>query len=141
MQPHIVRQRVEPDGTVTTFEPTVLGRAVSAETTQALNRMLATALEREASQALVPGYTIAGKTGTAEIPIPGGYDPEKTITTFVGYGPVADPQFIVLVKLDEPTSSRWGSQTAAPVFSYFVQRLVVLMEIPPDNPAALVNTQ
>ncbi|MEJ2148298.1 MAG: penicillin-binding protein 2 [Chloroflexota bacterium] len=141
MQPHIVRQRVDPDGTVTTFEPTVLGRAVSAETTQALNRMLATALERESSLALVPGYTIAGKTGTAEIPIPGGYDPEKTIATFVGYGPVADPQFIVLVKLDEPTSSRWGSQTAAPVFSYFVERLVVLMEIPPDNPAALAEGQ
>jgi cell division protein FtsI/penicillin-binding protein 2 len=139
MQPHIVRERVDPDGIVTTFEPTALGRAISSETAQTLSRMLANALEREASKALVPGYTIAGKTGTAEIPIPGGYDPEKTIATFVGYGPVADPQFIVLVKLDQPTSSRWGSQTAAPVFSYFVERLVVLMEIPPDNPAALAG--
>jgi cell division protein FtsI/penicillin-binding protein 2 len=139
MQPHIVRERVDPDGATTTFEPTALGRAISSETAQTLSRMLANALEREASKALVPGYTIAGKTGTAEIPIPGGYDPEKTIATFVGYGPVADPQFIVLVKLDQPTSSRWGSQTAAPVFSYFVERLVVLMEIPPDNPAALAG--
>jgi cell division protein FtsI/penicillin-binding protein 2 len=94
--------------------------------------MMATALEREASNALVPGYRIAGKTGTAQIPIPGGYDPNATIASFIGFGPVDDPQFIVLVKLDRPTSSEWGSQTAAPVFAQFVSRLVVLLEIPPD---------
>jgi cell division protein FtsI/penicillin-binding protein 2 len=134
MQPHMVTQRIDPDGTVTTFEPTVLRRAISEETAHTLTRMLATALEQEASPALVPGYTIAGKTGTSEIPIPGrGYDPDASIGSFVGYGPVDDPQFVVLVKLDRPTSSRWGSQTAAPVFGQFVSRLVVLMEIPPEN--------
>jgi cell division protein FtsI/penicillin-binding protein 2 len=133
MQPHVVYQRVESDGTVTTAEPTVLGRAVSAQTAHDLTDMLATALEREASSALVPGYRIAGKTGTAEIPIPGGYDPEGTIASFVGYGPADDPQFVVLIVLYRPTSSRWGSQTAAPVFSQLVSELVVLMEIPPDD--------
>ncbi len=133
MQPHIVYQRVEADGTVTVAEPTVLGRAVSAQTANDLTEMLATSLEREASAALVPGYRIAGKTGTAEIPIPGGYDPEGTIASFVGYGPADDPQFVVLIILYRPTSSRWGSQTAAPVFSHLVSRLVVLMEIPPDD--------
>lgn len=133
MQPHMVTRRVDPDGTVTIFEPTALGRAISIETAHALTRLLADSLERETSKALVPGYTVAGKTGTAEIPIPGGYDPERTIATFIGYGPVDDPQFVVLIKLDQPTSSRWGSQTAAPVFSEFVSQLVVLMEIPPDE--------
>jgi cell division protein FtsI/penicillin-binding protein 2 len=133
MQPHMVTRRVDPDGTVTIFEPTALGRAISIETAQDLTRLLADSLERETSKALVPGYTVAGKTGTAEIPIPGGYDPERTIATFIGYGPVDDPQFVVLIKLDQPTSSRWGSQTAAPVFSEFVSQLVVLMEIPPDD--------
>lgn len=133
MQPHMVVQRVDPDGTVVEFEPTVVERAVSQETARTLSRMLAEALQREASPALVEGYQIAGKTGTSEIPIPGGYDPEATIASFVGYGPVDDPQFLVLVKLDRPTSSRWGSQTAAPVFGEFVSRLVVLMEIPPDT--------
>lgn len=133
MQPHIVSQRVEPDGQVTLLEATVLGRAISSETADQLSHMLATALEREASSALVPGYRVAGKTGTAEIPIPGGYDPEATIATFIGFGPVDDPQFIVLIKLDRPTSSRWGSQTAAPIFSHLASRLVVLMEIPPDE--------
>lgn len=133
MQPHVVKARVDSDGTITEFEPTVVGRAISVETARTLTQMLANALEREASNALVPGYRIAGKTGTAEIPIPGGYDPEGTIASFIGYGPIDDPQFIVLVKLDRPTVSPWGSETASPVFSEFVSRLVVLLEIPPDN--------
>ncbi len=133
MQPHMITLRVNPDGTQTAFEPTVVGRAVSENTAREMTRMLANALEQEASAALVDGYRIAGKTGTAQIPIPGGYDPDATIGSFIGYGPVDDPQFVVLVKLDRPTSSPWGSQTAAPVFSYFTERLVVLMEIPPDD--------
>ncbi len=133
MQPLIVTQQIDPDGTVTTFEPTAVRRAVSPDTARELSTMLANALESEASKALVPGYRIAGKTGTAEIPIPGGYDPEKTIATFVGYGPIDEPRFLVLIKLDQPTSSRWGSETAAPVFGEFVARLVILMEIPPDT--------
>jgi cell division protein FtsI/penicillin-binding protein 2 len=133
MQPHMVTRRIDPDGAASESEPWVLGRAISAETANELTRMLSTALRQESSDALVEGYAIAGKTGTSEIPIPGGYDPEKTIASFVGYGPIDDPQFVVLVKLDKPTSSRWGSQTAAPVFSQFVSRLVVLMEIPPDS--------
>lgn len=133
MQPRMVLRRTDPDGTTTEFEPTVLRRAVSAETANTLTDMLSEALEEEASRALVPGYTIAGKTGTAEIPIPGGYDPEQTITSFIGYGPVDDPQFLVFVILNRPTVSRWGSETAAPLFAEVVSRLVVLMEIAPDD--------
>lgn len=133
VQPHMVLQRVSPDNTPTPMETTVLHRVISTETAHILTDMLADALRREASAALVPGYAIAGKTGTSQIPIPGGYDPEETITSFIGFGPVDDPQFIVLIKLDRPTSSRWGAQTAAPVFSELVSRLVVLMEIPPDD--------
>lgn len=133
MQPHVVLQRTNEDGEMVAAQPSTLGRAISTETALALSDMLAVAVEREASPSLVPGYRIAGKTGTAEIPIPGGYDPLQTIATFIGYGPVEDPQFVVLIKLDRPTASRWGSETAAPVFSQFVRRLVVLMEIPPDD--------
>lgn len=133
VQPRILAQRHDANGESATFEATIIGRAVSPETAREVTNMLASALEREASGALVPGYRIAGKTGTAQIPIPGGYDPQRTIASFVGYGPLDDPQFIVLVKLDKPTSSPWGSQTAAPVFSQLAQRLVVLMEIPPDD--------
>ncbi len=94
--------------------------------------MLAVSLENEASNALVEGYRIAGKTGTAEIPGPGGYT-NMTNASFVGWGPVDDPRFIVYVWLEKPTSSPWGSVVAAPVFSQAVEELVVLMKIPPDE--------
>ncbi|MBI3242672.1 MAG: penicillin-binding protein 2 [Chloroflexi bacterium] len=132
MQPHLLEQVVDKD-TAHTTQPQVLGRPISADVANMLSVMLATSVEREASAALVPGYRIAGKTGTAQIPIPGGYDKTKTITTFVGWGPIDDPRFIVLVKLDKPSASIWGSETAAPAFGELAKRLVVLMEIPPDE--------
>jgi cell division protein FtsI (penicillin-binding protein 3) len=133
MQPHIL-SAVHDGDSVHTTSAQVLGRPIRPETAATLSQMLATSLEAgEGSQALVEGYRIAGKTGTAQIPTPGGYDPTATIGSFIGWGPLDDPQFIVLVKLDKPTSSIWGSETAAPVFAQLVRRLVVLMEIPPDS--------
>jgi cell division protein FtsI/penicillin-binding protein 2 len=119
--------------TVHTTQPQVLGRPISEDIADTLNEMLAVSIENEASEALVPGYRIAGKTGTAQIPMPGGYSDTDFIQSFIGWGPVDDPRFIVLVKLDKASASMWGSETAAPVFSQLVQRLVVLMNIPPDD--------
>jgi len=132
MQPHVLKAVVE-DGQVHTFQPQVLGRPVRAETALTLSNMLISSLEKESSLGLVPGYQVAGKTGTAQIPVPGGYDPEGTIASFVGWLPADDPQLLILVKLDRPASAPWGSVVAAPVFSRLAQRLVVLMEIPPDE--------
>jgi cell division protein FtsI/penicillin-binding protein 2 len=133
MQPHILR-RVDNGGKTHDIQPQVLGRPIKPETAATLSEMLAQSLELgEGDQALVPGYRIAGKTGTAQIPIVGGYDPERTIASFIGWGPVDDPQFVVLVILNRPSASIWGSETAAPTFASLAQRLVVLMEIPPDN--------
>jgi len=75
-------------------------------------------------------YQVAGKTGTAQIPTPYGYDPSGSIASFIGFLPADDPVVSVLVKLDRP-AGYWGSKTAAPVFQELVDRLVVLMEIPP----------
>ncbi len=132
MQPHILKRVADTDSSYET-QPQVMGRPISPEIAQTLTEMLATSLKEEASDALVPGYGITGKTGTAQIPTPYGYDPVQTIATFIGWGPTDDPRFIVLIKLDKPTASPWGSTTAAPTFSQMVKRLVVLMEIPPDN--------
>ncbi len=132
MQPHFL-ERVSDGDTVHTTQPQVLGRPISADIAATLNEMLAVSVEREASDALVPGYRIAGKTGTAQIPTPGGYSETDFIQSFVGWGPVDDPQFIVLIKLDNSSASMWGSETAAPTFSELVKRLVVLMNIPPDD--------
>jgi cell division protein FtsI/penicillin-binding protein 2 len=133
MQPHILRE-VRNGDSVHTTNLQQLGRPISVETARTLTNMLSVSLETgEATTALVPGYRIAGKTGTASIPVPGGYDQEQTIASFVGWGPIDDPKFLVLIRLDRPTASIWGSETAAPVFGTLAQRLVVLMQIPPDD--------
>jgi cell division protein FtsI/penicillin-binding protein 2 len=132
LQPHIVREVVGPEGAYWP-KPTVLGKPVSVETAETLTRMLVESLKGESSQALVNGYELAGKTGTAQIPTERGYDDRWTIASFVGWGPVADPQFVVLVRIDKPESSPWGSVVAAPVFREVVQRLVTMLEIPPDR--------
>ena len=105
---------------------------ISTQTADTLNNMLAVSLEDESSLALVPGYRVAGKTGTAQIPVNGIYDSEQTNTSFIGWGPVDDPQFMIYVWLERPTESPWGSETAAPVFSEMAQRTAVLLNIPPD---------
>jgi cell division protein FtsI/penicillin-binding protein 2 len=96
--------------------------------------MLTVSLEQESSFALVPGYRIAGKTGTAQIPTPYGYyDSTSTNASFIGWGPVDDPQFMIYVWLERPSGSIWGSETAAPVFSQIAQKTVILLDIPPDS--------
>jgi cell division protein FtsI (penicillin-binding protein 3) len=140
MQPRIVRQMINGDQVINS-QPAALGRVVSAETAQFVTEMMIRVVEDENGVGLaqVPGYTIAGKTGTAEIPIPTGYDPNYSIVTFVGFFPADDPQVAVLVKLDRPTEY-WGSFVAAPVFSELASRLVILMGIPNDEiRASLVN--
>ena len=110
------------------------GSPISSQTAQTLSNMLAISLENEASLALVPGYRVAGKTGTAQIPMPYGYyDSTRTNASFIGWGPVDDPQFMIYVWLEKPSASIWGSETAAPVFSEMAQKTVILLNIPPDQ--------
>ena len=132
MAPHIVRAVVNNDQQFDT-QPRLVGMPISSKTAKTLTEMLANSLEEEASNALVEGYRVAGKTGTAEIPTPYGYSSSATNASFVGWGPVDDPKFLVYIWLEKPTSSPWGSVVAAPVFRQVVERLVVLMDIPPDD--------
>lgn len=132
MKPYVV-QKIVSDEREIEVKPTVVRRAVSQETAATLTQMLVHALEQADSQAMVPGYRVAGKTGTAEIPVPGGYHPTLTLGSFAGYLPADDPQVLVLVIIDRPTTSRWGSQTAAPTFQRIAKQLVVLLDIPPDE--------
>ena len=130
--PHIVRSVID-NGHQYEVTPQMAGRPISQKTARMMTEMLSVSLEEESSAALVPGYRVAGKTGTAEIPSPAGYTSGETNASFVGWGPVDDPKFIVYVWLEKPSTSPWGSVVAAPVFSEVVQRLVVLMDLPPDE--------
>lgn len=130
--PHVLRSMIN-NGRQYEPPPQVVGVPISAETARTLSEMLARSLEQEASNSLVPGYRIAGKTGTAEIPTPYGYTSTATNASFVGWGPVDDPRFLVYVWLEKPSSSPWGSVVAAPVFREVVEQLVVLLDLPPDE--------
>ncbi|GAB4494814.1 MAG: penicillin-binding protein 2 [Anaerolineales bacterium] len=130
--PHVLKAVID-RGRQYDTNPQIYGAPISAETAHTLTEMLAISLEEESSAALVPGYRVAGKTGTAQIPTPNGYTLSQTNASFVGWGPVDNPQFIVYVWLEKPSTDIWGSVVAAPVFSQIVQRLVVLMQIPPDE--------
>ena len=108
------------------------GSPISAQTAHTLTQMLAVSVEDESVGALLPGYRIAGKTGTAQIPTEYGYDPNHTNASFIGWGPVDDPKFMVYIWLQEPQTSIWSSQTAAPVFSKVAEQTVITLNIPPD---------
>ena len=84
----------------------------------------------EAKWDVPEGYRIGGKTGTAQIPIKGHYDVSKTIASFIGFAPVSDPAFVVLVILREPRTSIYGSETAAPIFFNIAKQLLVYYNIP-----------
>ncbi len=132
MQPYLVQEIRTSNGTMV-HEPSVLSRPISKQAAQQVTQMAITAVIREVPEAQVPGYTIAGKTGTAEIAENGIYLDDVTIASFIGWLPADDPDIIVLVKLDRPQVSPWGSQTAAPTFSKLAKEMVVLLGIPPDD--------
>ena len=130
--PRIIHSIVD-DGYRYTPPKTVVGHPITAETAQTLTDMLQESLQNESSLALVPGYSLAGKTGTAEIYVPGqGYKSTATDTSFVGWGPTDDPKFLVYVWVSKPSASIWGSEIAAPVFRKVVEKLVIHLGIPPD---------
>jgi cell division protein FtsI (penicillin-binding protein 3) len=137
MQPYVVGA-VSQGGQMQVTEPVAVRQVVSAETALTLTQMLVQVVKDETNGAAVPGFTVAGKTGTAQIPIPGGYDPSGTIASFVGYFPAEAPRLCILVKIDRPQASQWGSQVAAPIFSRVASELVLLLGIEP-SPAVMAQ--
>ena len=131
--PHVLRAMVDDKHQYDT-SPQFVGQPISANTAKTLTQMLETSLKKEASSALVPGYTVAGKTGTAQIATPTGYTSKLTNASFIGWGPVGNPRFLVYIWLEKPRTSIWGSEVASPVFSQVFQRMAVLENVPPDSP-------
>ncbi|HEX2696078.1 MAG TPA: penicillin-binding protein 2 [Anaerolineales bacterium] len=130
--PHVLSAMIR-DGRQYNVPAQYAGTPISADTAHTLNQILAISLENESSNALVPGYRVAGKTGTAQIPTDYGYESGATNASFIGWGPVDDPKFMIYVWLERPSASIWGSETAAPVFSQVAQETVLILNIPPDT--------
>lgn len=131
-QPQVVKKIFEDNRSIT-IDPSKKGRPISGKTAKEITMMMVQAVERgEAKWARPKGYKIAGKTGTAQIPIAGHYDPEKTIASFIGFAPADDPKFVMLVSLREPKTSPWGSETAAPLWFEIAKDIFRLWGIQPS---------
>lgn len=133
MEPHLVKEIREAKGKSIIVPSKVTAQVVSAETARIVTEMMVAAVDNgEAKWAKPKGYRVAGKTGTAQIAVAGHYDDKKTIASFVGFAPADKPRFVMLVTLREPSSSQWGSETAAPLFFTIARDLFTYWGIPPQ---------
>jgi cell division protein FtsI/penicillin-binding protein 2 len=135
MRPYVVAEERHADGTVVEHQPEVLRQVISAESSATMREMLHSVVENGTGIfADVPGYAIGAKTGTAQIPSPdGGYLPDVTTASIVGFGPVDAPQFTVVVKIDQPTESPWGETVAGPALQQVFSELFTLYGIAPTE--------
>lgn len=148
MKPYVVRHRVN-TGDLTTFSPTILRRdVVRPDTARTVTEMMVFTVEETVYKAQVPGYQVAGKSGTAQVPDPeriGAYSEDLVVASFAGFAPAADPRIAVLIKLNHPASQDgtpvWGSENAAPTFSRIVQRILDYLNVPPACHPACYATQ
>ena len=108
-------------------------RVISKKAADEITSMMVLAASSgEAKWTHLRGFKVAGKTGTAQIPISGHYDQESTIASFVGFAPANDPKFLMLVTLREPVSSPWASETAAPLWYQIAKDLFIYFGIQPE---------
>ncbi len=116
MEPHVIGEVIDGDKKQV-ISPRVVSTPIKPEVAEAVKQMMVRAVDEGEAKAFKPkGFLVAGKTGTAQIPVAGHYDPTKTVASFVGFAPADDPKFIMLVRYDQPTASIYGAETAAPTF-------------------------
>jgi cell division protein FtsI (penicillin-binding protein 3) len=114
-------------------------RVVSPAVDEALKKMLTGVVDEHGAtgnEAQITGYTVAGKTGTAEIPGPHGYTTGKYVASFVGMVPVKRPRLLVLVSVEQPHGQIYGGVVAAPAFAQIAKFDLQYMSVPPDAPIA-----
>jgi len=127
-------EKVVFDSKEKTVQPKTEKKVLSSKTSEIIKKMLISTVENgEIKWAKPKGYSVGGKTGTAQIPIGGRYDTSKTNASFIGFAPADKPKFIALVILKEPKSSPWGSETAAPLFFEIAKELLIYYNIAPDQ--------
>ncbi len=136
LKPAIVDKVIHADGSETLTEPIEVRRVVSEETSRLMGQMLrSVVVNGHGKRADVPGYLVGGKTGTAQVAKTGekGYEEGVSIGSFVGYAPLNDPQFVVIVKLDNPKNVEWAESSAAPTFGDIMKFLLEYAKIKPTE--------
>ncbi len=134
---HIVKKIIKDNGEETEINPEVIDQAISSKTASQLTAMLISVVENGyAKSARVPGYYVAGKTGTAQVSWSAlevkkeGYS-DKTIQSFIGFAPAFEPQFLILIKLDNP-KTKTAEYSAVPIFPKLAKYIIDYWQIPPD---------
>lgn len=131
--PKIVKA-IELDGWSQKLDKNEEIRIIKKETADKMTEIMVQAASHgEAQWTNLKGFSVAGKTGTAQIPIAGHYDLDATIASFIGFAPANNPKFIMLVTLKEPQSSQWASETAAPLWYSIARDLFIFFGIQPEN--------
>ncbi|MEK7636923.1 MAG: penicillin-binding protein 2 [Patescibacteria group bacterium] len=136
MQPYVVDRIRKPDGAEVVTQPKEVRAVISTQTSATISAMLVRVVQNgHGKRAGVPGYFVAGKTGTAQIPDPatGTYMKDLTIGTFAGFAPVEDPQFVMVVQLIKPRDVQFAESSAAPLFGNLAKFLMLYLHIPPTT--------
>ena len=142
VRPHLVTRIVEPDGRVRqTAEPEPT-RVLSAETARSLSKILVGVVERgTGTKAAIPGFSVAGKTGTAQKAGVGGYQAGHHIPNFVGFAPAENPRVVAVVVVEEPQGQYYAAEVAAPLFARVVSQALGMLRVAPREqtiPATVV---
>lgn len=137
IQPHLV-SRVAGEAPVRPIRRRVISRKVARQLTRMLRDVVD---EGTGTKAAVPGYQVAGKTGTAAKPDSvGGYSRSRYVASFVGLVPASRPRIVIMVSVDEPRRTIWGGTVAAPAFQRIASFALQYLEVPPDAPATSGST-
>lgn len=131
--PRLVQEIISDSGTKKS-DPPASKRIISLQAAEKIKAMMVNGVNNGEVRYYKPaGYTIAGKTGTAQVPIEGHYDKDKTIASFIAFAPADNPKFTMLVTLTEPQTSPWGSTTTAPLWFELAKELFKYYRIFPNN--------
>lgn len=133
MRPYVIERITDHKGRVVRRgAPEVLSQPIRPDTARLMTRLMERVTEPEGTgrAAALEGYRVAGKTGTAQKPVAGGYSDRLNIASFVGFLPAENPEISMVVVVDEPVSPRTGGGVAAPIFKEIAQQAVRYLNIP-----------
>ena len=137
MKPYVIEKIVRPDGNVIEQNsPEVVTRVISYDTSYQMKQIMQGVVENgTGKKAQIPGFSVAGKTGTAQIPNPksGGYYSDRYIASFIGFAPVEDPEIVMVVVVEAPRKKTHGGSVAAPIFKQIAEKVLFHMGLSPKK--------
>jgi len=137
MKPYVIEKIVDPEGNIVTEnKPEVITRVISYDTSDQMKQILQSVVEDgTGKKAQIPGFSVAGKTGTAQIPNPksGGYYADRYIASFIGFTPVEDPEIVMAVVVEAPRKKTHGGSVAGPIFKQIAEKVLFHMDISPKK--------